>query len=172
MPAHISEPAPLVRFLYLFQDDPRKSTMKKLERFHLATRTDRKGALRSLVLSHAAEKYLMPSDHQLILKVGITVIEGSWNRDELLQDERFRHGRRLPPLMASNPVNYGKWNRLSSVEAVSASLIITGFREMGEHLLSKFNWGENFIALNRWLLDEYSRCTSREDIEKTIAMIA
>ena len=49
---------PQIFFIYLFQDDPKKSTMKKLERFHMAKRIDRAKASRSLVLTVSSSQYL------------------------------------------------------------------------------------------------------------------
>ncbi|MHB8361017.1 MAG: DUF367 family protein [Thermoplasmataceae archaeon] len=163
---------PHIFFIYLHQDDPKKSTMKKLERFELARRIDRPKALRSVVLTFSSEKYLLPADRNLVGEKGITVIEGSWKRNELMQDITFRHGRKLPPLLASNPVNYGKWDILSSVEAVTASLIITGYRETALELISKFTWGHTFLSLNQDLLNEYSRCKSLDEMQKVVDSIA
>ena len=163
---------PQIFFIYLFQDDPKKSTMKKLERFNMARSVDRGRASRSLVLTVSSSQYLMNSDRDLILEKGITAIEGSWKQNDLMGETKFRYGRILPPLLASNPVNYGKWNLLSSVEAVSASLIITGFRELAEQLLSKFSWGHSFISLNMEILEEYAKCKSEDDIKKVVDTIA
>ena len=163
---------PQIFFIYLFQDDPKKSTMKKLERFNMARRVDRGRASRSLVLTVSSSQYLMNSDRDLILEKGITAIEGSWKQNDLMGETKFRFGRILPPLLASNPVNYGKWNLLSSVEAVSASLIITGFRDLAEQLLSKFSWGHSFISLNMEILEEYAKCKSEDDIKKVVDTIA
>jgi pre-rRNA-processing protein TSR3 len=163
---------PQIFFIYLYQDDPKKSTMKKLERFNLARRIDRGKASRSMVLTVSSSQYLMSSDRNLILERGITAIEGSWKQNDLMAGTKFRYGRILPPLLASNPVNYGKWNLLSSVEAVSAALIITGFRELAEQIISKFSWGHSFISLNMEILEEYAKCKSEEDIRKVIDSIA
>ena len=163
---------PQIFFIYLFQDDPKKSTMKKLERFHMAKRIDRAKASRSLVLTVSSSQYLMNSDRTLILERGITAIEGSWKQNNLMGETKFRYGRILPPLLASNPVNYGKWNLLSSVEAISASLIITGFRDFAERILSKFSWGHSFISLNMEILEEYAKCKSEDDIKKVVDSIA
>jgi pre-rRNA-processing protein TSR3 len=58
------------------------------------------------------------------------------------------NGRRLPPLIAANPVNYGKWEKLSSAEAIAAALFITKFEDVANLILSKFSWGVEFIKIN------------------------
>jgi pre-rRNA-processing protein TSR3 len=42
------------------------------------------------------------------------------------------------------------------VEALAASLIITGFRENAIRLLSLFKWGKTFLTLNDQPLQAYS----------------
>ena len=53
--------------------------------------------------------------------------------------------RKLPPLLAGNPVNYSKMNKLTTVEALSAAAFILGNEEMCSNLLAKFNWGHTFL---------------------------
>ena len=57
-------------------------------------------------------------------------------------------GRKLPPLIAVNPVNYGKWEKLSSVEALAAALFILNYEDHAKLLLSKFTWGSEFFKIN------------------------
>ncbi|MEK0329791.1 MAG: DUF367 domain-containing protein, partial [Nitrosopumilus sp.] len=73
--------------------------------------------------------------------------------------------RKLPPLLAGNPVNYSKLNKLTTVEALSASLFIMGFKEQSLELLNKFKWGHTFYELNQNLLDEYSKLENENQIE-------
>jgi pre-rRNA-processing protein TSR3 len=64
--------------------------------------------------------------------------------------------RRLPTLLAANPVNYAKPHKLSSAEALAAALIVMGFRETAVRLLGLFKWGDTFLTLNDQPLRYYS----------------
>ncbi len=50
--------------------------------------------------------------------------------------------------MAANPVNYGKWEKLTSAEAIAATLYITKFYDYANLILSKFSWGNEFFKIN------------------------
>jgi pre-rRNA-processing protein TSR3 len=67
-------------------------------------------------------------------------------------------------MLAANPVNWGKPMRLSSVEALAASLYILGERKQAETILSKFTWGMNFIKLNQEPLDRYAGASSSAEV--------
>lgn len=149
----------------LFQDDPKKSTMKKLHRFSLATRIEVRSLQRHTVLRADSDHVILPKDRQLLQRRGLCIIEGSWKSGMLLEQIRTEHSRKLPILLAANPVNYGKFNTLSSVEAVCAALYITGFRDQAEYIISKFGWGHTFIETNREILDSYARASNIQDIE-------
>lgn len=153
-------------YVYLRQDDPKKSTMKKIERYGFVRKIDLKSAMRTVVLSPYSSSYLTKGDLELIGKFGLTVIDGSWNRIDGLKELNFRRGRKLPPLVAANPVNFGKVGKLSSVEAMAAALYITGFQEEAKEILSKFHWGETFITTNSNLLSEYEECKDSDCIEE------
>jgi pre-rRNA-processing protein TSR3 len=73
--------------------------------------------------------------------------------------------RKLPPLLAGNPVNYSKLYKLTTAEAISASLFIMGFKKDALELLDKFKWGHTFYDLNQNLLDEYSKLESEDQLE-------
>lgn len=149
----------------LFQDDPKKSTMKKLNRFSLATRIDVREIQRHTVLRADGDSIILPGDRKFLERRGLCIIEGSWKSGMLLEQIKTEHSRKLPILMASNPVNYGKFNYLSSVEAVCAALYITGFRDQAEYIISKFSWGHTFLETNRELLESYSKAATLQDIE-------
>ncbi len=157
---------PQVLFYYMHQDDPRKSTMKKLERFGLAKSVPLGKLNRAVTLTHDSERVLLPLFSEDVAIHGIGVLEGSWNRPETLSAIRMKKGVKLPTLLAANPVNYGKPFRLSSVEAVAAALFITGFQDFGAELLGKFTWGHVFYDLNREPLLEYSRCRSEAELRE------
>ena len=155
---------PKLLYAYLEQDDPRKSTMKKLERFGMVTRVPVTKASRTLSLTPYSDLYLLPSDRELAIKTGLLLIDGSWNRITSIENLRLRYPRKLPLLLPVNPVNFGKPGKLSSVEAMAAALHIMGFPEEAEAVLSKFNWGENFIKMNIQPLEEYLKCRTQDDV--------
>ncbi len=87
---------------------------------------------------------------------GITAVDASWNNSDSWQDKFInKDARRLPFLIAANPINYAKAGKLSTVEALAASLYILNFVTDAVNLLSKFKWGEQFVKLNKRALEEY-----------------
>ena len=151
-----------VQVLMYKQDDPKKCTAAKLVKFGLA-RNVKKTSNKTLVLHPFADHTLLPKDKKAI--TSITGIDCSWN----LADETFlKHfsglQRKLPPLLAGNPVNYSKLNKLTTVEAISASLYIMGFKKLALEMLDKFKWGHTFYELNKHLLNDYSQLKSEDDL--------
>ena len=107
---------------------------------------------------------MIPQDKSLINS--IVGIDCSWNLADRAFSKKFNGiKRKLPPLLAGNPVNYSKLNKLTTVEALSASLFILGFSEQSLELLDKFKWGHTFYELNQNLLDEYSKVENEKQIE-------
>ncbi|KYQ48089.1 UPF0293 protein C16orf42 [Trachymyrmex zeteki] len=107
-----------------------------------------------------------PTDCDIIREYGCAVVDCSWARLDDTPFNRMKtpHPRVLPFLVAANPINYGKPYQLSCVEAIAATLIITGFPNEAELYLGKFSWGHSFLELNSELLEKYTLCTSSEEI--------
>ena len=149
-----------------YQDDPKKCTAAKMIKFGLAQNIKKIGN-RGLVLDPFSEKTLLPSD--VSLANSVVGIDCSWNLADHAFSKKFNGiKRKLPPLLAGNPVNYTKLNKLTTVEALSASLFILGFREQSLKLLEKFKWGHTFYELNQNLLDDYSKLENETQIESIL----
>jgi pre-rRNA-processing protein TSR3 len=120
----------------------------------------------SLVLNPSAAEILTKHDSKHINN-GLVVIDCSWKRAEEVFVRRFKGiNRKLPLLLAANPTNYGHLYTLSSVEALSAALVILGFQEEARKLLSQFKWGKTFLDLNAEPLQDYSQAEDSESISK------
>ncbi|MDH3611382.1 MAG: DUF367 family protein [Nitrosopumilus sp.] len=148
------------------QDDPKKCTAAKMVKFKIANDI-RNTNKKNLVLDPFSDKILLPKDKSLIHS--IVGIDCSWN----LADQAFSKNfvgvkRKLPPLLAGNPVNYSKLNKLTTAEAIASSLFILGFKEDALALLDKFKWGHTFYDLNQNLLDEYSHVESEDQVKNIL----
>ncbi len=151
-----------INVLMLKQDDPKKCSAAKLVKFKLA-KNIKKTSSKTLVLDPFAKKTVLNSDKKLVNS--ITGIDCSWN----LADQTFATNflgihRKLPPLFAGNPVNYSKLNKLTTVEAIAATLFILGKKNLCMQLLEKFKWGHTFFELNKDLLEDYTNLESEEQI--------
>lgn len=157
----------------LEQCDPKRCTGRKLSRLGYL-RTMRIGqGFGGIVLSPNGTKSVSKEDYNIVASYGIGVIDCSWNKlDEvpflkLNGQKRNKRNRLLPFLIAANPVNYGKPNTLSCVEALAACLYIVGYKEESKNLLESFGWSKAFFSLNEELLELYSNCeNSIEVVEK------
>jgi pre-rRNA-processing protein TSR3 len=144
--------------LYSYRDnscDPRKCTVKKLERAGFLKIFSRIAQIprNTLLLDPTAEQALSPADRFVR---SITVLDCSWEVLDTGAVSSWRIRRALPFLMAANPVNFGKSCKLSSVEALAAALFIVGEKERAAQLLSKVNWGIRFLEVNEEPLRLYA----------------
>ena len=155
---------PRLYIYYLRHDDPKKNTALKVIRHRYATLTRR--IRTSIILTPFSETPVAPTDTSIVEQYGITVIDGSWKKTlELLRrTSRKKYARRLPLLLAGNPINYSKLLKLSSLEALAATLYITGYTDYAERLLSLYKWGKTFLVLNQELLQAYSSAKTAEEI--------
>jgi pre-rRNA-processing protein TSR3 len=150
-----------------YQDDPKKCTAAKIVKFGLAKNIKKIGS-KGLVLDPFSDKTLLPKD-RLIVNT-LVGIDCSWNLADHAFSQKFNGvKRKLPPLFAGNPVNYSKLNKLTTVEALSGSLFILGFKEQSLELLNKFKWGHTFYELNQNLLNDYSNAENEEDIKVIVS---
>lgn len=151
-----------IKVVMLKQDDPKKCTAAKLVKFGIANNVKHTSS-KTIVLDPFSEKILIPSDKALTNS--ITAIDCSWSLAEREFAKKLSGiHRKLPPLLAGNPVNYAKLNKLTTVEAIAAALFILGEKDPGLDLLDKFKWGHTFFELNQSLLEEYSKLGSEAEI--------
>ena len=153
------------------QDDPKKCTSARLRKFQLVQGLRSLSQISSwaIVLNPASSRTLSHGDRESIQYHGLVGLDCSWNLSEQIFNRNIPgENRRLPLLLAGNPTNYGIAGRLSTAEALAAALILTGFRESGEKILSIFKWGNTFLSLNREPLKKYSTAQSSDlsSIEK------
>ncbi len=142
-----------IRILCFDQDDPKKCTAKRLERFNLS---DNHSSFKTLppmgiVLDPFSKKVLNEEDIPLAEVGGIVGVDCSWNK----ASETFSHlrlmglePRSLPSIIPANPVNSGKVGKLTTAEAIASALIICNKYEQAEAVMSIFKWGPAFIKLN------------------------
>ncbi len=162
--------APKLYVVNLRQCNPKRCTGHRLIRLGLTNELRRLRELHrgSILLNPFAEEVLSPMDKKEAPKHGLAAIDGSWKRIDWLREKRIGRckNRALPLLVAANPTNYGVPAALSTVEALSAALYIMGFEEKGSVIMSRFQWGQEFMRINQRRLDEYSRSMTMEDLIK------
>lgn len=149
------------------QCDPKRCTAKKLVRLGLAVevRDLRRSPKGCLVLDPAAEKAVSAEDKAPVQANGILVMDLSWkNIESFPKVGKGSFPRALPYLLAANPVNWGKPMKLSSAEAVAATLYIVGFKDQAKSLLSRFSFGEQFLLLNQEPLERYSQAATSAEV--------
>ena len=149
--------------------NPKRCTGRKLSRLGMCQILRLGKRFNGIILSPMASKCVSLEDKPIVERNGIAVVDCSWNK---LNETPFHlmkgnHLRLLPFLIASNPVNYGNGCKLSCVEAIAATLMITGFTELAQKYLSKFKWGLGFIQLNEEYFDKYNVCMNSTEVVKT-----
>lgn len=156
-----------VQVLMFRQDDPKKCTAAKLVKFNLAKSVTRTNP-GTIILDPFAKQTLLRHDSKIA--DSITGIDCSWNLAENIFTKRFGGiPRKLPPLLAGNPVNYSKLGKLTTVEALAGAVFILGYENLAHRLLSKFNWGHTFYELNAELLQDYSKLELEDQIQPLLA---
>ncbi|MEM1661553.1 MAG: DUF367 family protein [Desulfurococcaceae archaeon] len=161
---------PKIMVIYYREDDPCKNTSLKMVRKGYAKLVNHRSIYgKPIVLNPFSNQTLGSWFAENIDKYGVVVVDASWKRIEPKYFERIRGIHlKLPPLIAGNPINYGKPCKLSSIEAVAATLYITGFIETYESLLKLYKWMETFHNLNQELLEKYRRASTNTELEDAI----
>ena len=155
-----------INLLMFYQDDPKKCTAAKLIKFGLARKIT-KSQSKTVLLHPYAKKTLLSNEKSLF--TSITGIDCSWTlAEEVFQKNFVGVSRKLPPLLAGNPVNYSKINKLTTVEAIAGAAFILGYEELSQKLLEKFNWGHTFLELNENLLRDYQKVKSEDQVNEII----
>lgn len=153
-----------ISILMYRQDDPVKCTAAKLVKFNLAKEV-KKIPFNFIILDPFAKLIITQKD--VLNMHGICAIDCSWKlaiKTFKLSKRTFLNNRKLPALLAGNPVNYAKMDILSTSEAISAALYITGYKEQAWEVMNKFKWGHTFIELNFNILEDYSNTTEQQRI--------
>jgi len=146
------------------QCNPKRCTAKKLAKFHLVDLFSTRRPLtkeKTVLLDPSAPTPLSSAD----VVTTLVAIDCSWKqREYAFRFFRSHNKRRLPYLVAANPVNYGRPYELTTVEALGAALYILGEPLRANDLLSKFKWGPTFLALNAAPLNEYAEARTVADL--------
>lgn len=158
---------------YADQCDPKKCSSIKIKlnksklSFPLYWVTSSKRIHRKSIVLTPFGKYLLPKDIEIYEKFGLTVLDCSWKQNHPILQYPFRNGRKLPKLLAGNPVNHGKWEFLTSMEATIAAFFIMGLENEAKEIVSCLpSWGESFMILNKELLFAYQQAETVEDYAK------
>jgi pre-rRNA-processing protein TSR3 len=163
------QPFPLVIW-HLAQDDPKKCTAKKMERFGFVTLTEHPRSLPkdAILLDPTAGVAVSKEDRPIAELHGVVAVDMTWKKAQVAFPEvpgRY-HRRALPYLLAANPTAFGRPFLLSTVEAFAATLILVGERPRAEAILDKFGWGRRFLEVNAEPLAAYEQArTSAEVVE-------
>jgi len=145
-----------IRILCFGQDDPKKCTAKRLEKFNLS---DNHSSFKTLppmgiVLDPFSTNELSSDDIPLAEVGGIVGVDCSWNKaPETFSRLRLMglEPRSLPSVIPANPVNSGKEGKLTTAEAIASALLICGQNLHAEEIMSIFKWGPAFIEINSHL---------------------
>ncbi len=160
--------------LMAHEDDPKKCTASKLVRLGELREAKRVASIPrgAVVLDPEAEKAISREDLGAARKFGVLVVDCSWNKLDKFPHVRsgLRH-RALPFLLAANPTNFGKPQRLSSAEALAATLYILGEKEHAKRIMGKFGWGQVFIEINGDGLEAYSQSSTSAEVVEAQARI-
>ncbi len=136
--------------------DPKKCSALKLSRlgYLKIIKTITGNKKNAILLNPLSRKELSYKDRRDINQFGLIVLDCSWNKIIKLIEHQQENARKLPPLISANPVNYGKWEKLNTAEAIAAALYITDFQNQAKEILSNFRWSKEFWKINKKFLEK------------------
>ena len=159
-----------VHAIWLAQDDPKKNTaVRSSKRGDLVLHKDlRRIPRRGVLLDPLCGKVFGPEDHDLFEGGALVALDCSWAQIDasvasIDRRTRLTH-RMLPLLLAANPVNWVKPGRLSTIEAIAATLFLAGHVEQAEQMLGCVRWGVRFLELNAEPLKAYASASSSAEL--------
>ncbi|KAG0675749.1 ribosome biogenesis protein tsr3 [Pichia californica] len=146
--------------------DPKRCSGKKLERLGLIKSLRIGQKFQGIIVTPNGKGVVCPNDREIVEEFGVAVVECSWARLEEVPFSKIggKFERLLPYFVAANPVNYGRPMKLNCVEAIAACLAIVGHQDWALELLQNFEWGPNFLKINKDLLEMYNECTDSESV--------
>ena len=153
-----------IQVLMFEQDDPSKCTAAKLVKFGIAKRVKHLTG-KDMILNPFAKEFVLKTDRDLTQS--LTAIDCSWELAQNMFLKRFVGlSRKLPPLLAGNPVNYSKVGKLTTAEAIAGALYVMDYGKLADSILGKFKWGHTFFDLNQYILQDYVTAKTTEDVVK------
>lgn len=158
--------------IWLAQDDPKKNTaVIASKRDDIVLHKKLKSLpKKGILLEPLSGKVFGPEDHHILLekKGHLVGLDCSWAQIEksveLVTKTTRLVPRMLPLLLAANPVNWGKPSRLTTMEAIAATLYLVGRKEHARQVLGAFRWGNRFFELNQDPLDAYASARSSDEL--------
>ena len=160
-----------IHIIHLNQDDPKKCTARIISAAGLAKlhyNTERAPS-RGILLDPTCGNIQGPEEREIIdLGGSVVALDCSWKQIvpsiDTITNSTNLIPRTLPVLLAANPVSWGKPGRLTTAEAIAASLYILDRVEQAERILGKLPYGNQFLSLNREPLDAYCSAKTTEDL--------
>ena len=150
------------------EDDPKKCSAKKLNKFGFVKleKNIRKIPKNAVLLNPFAEKSLSKEDFECASKNGIVAVDCSWKNAEKSFEylNQINVSRALPFLIASNPVNFGKPFKLTTLEAFAAALYILDEKDHAKDILNIYKWAPHFLELNMQPLEDYRMAKDSKEI--------
>lgn len=142
------------------QCDPKRCSGRRLVRLGTIKELRLNTRFPGIILTPSATRVLSPADTEIMRTGGLAVVDCSWAQLDKVPFHRLTRGgeRLLPHLIAANSVNYGRPYKLNCAEALAAGLFICGFSLDARIVMSKFNYGSEFMRLNAEILKRVSQC--------------